>query len=314
MAETSGISSIELRQIRYFLAVVEHRSVSTAARSLGITQPGLARVIGRLEQRLGAVLLTRSSRGTSATAEGERFLRHAKLILNDCQRAAQEVRAVASGALGNVSLRCGVSYVQDLMGEVTRRVATELPALNLTVSEGILDDMLAALQEGRCDAILSTFPSALPQGRLVFEPLLTVTPQIVSGASHELAGRRTRGRGPPLTRKDLVGHSWISMDHPHTLALLAEFFTAENLPAPQPLRTNSLTLLKSLLLKGEHLALLPRHCVRREVRAGIVRRLAIPTAVRRPQAGLMYLGRRARSASVERVLQVIREVCAEVAE
>ena len=308
MAETSGISSIELRQIRYFLAVVEHRSVSTAARSLGITQPGLARVIGRLEQRLGAVLLTRSSRGTSATAEGERFLRHAKLILNDCQRAAQEVRAVASGALGNVSLRCGVSYVQDLMGEVTRRVATELPALNLTVSEGILDDMLAALQEGRCDAVLSTFPSALPQGRLVFEPLLTVTPQIVSGASHELAGRRA------LTRKDLVGHSWISMDHPHTLALLAEFFTAENLPAPQPLRTNSLTLLKSLLLKGGHLALLPRHCVRREVRAGVIRRLAIPAAVRRPQAGLMYLGRRARSASVERVLQVIREVCAEVAE
>jgi DNA-binding transcriptional LysR family regulator len=308
MAETSGLSSIELRQIRYFLAVVEHRSVSTAARSLGITQPGLARVIGRLEQRLGAVLLTRSSRGTFATAEGERFLKHAKLILNDCERAAQEVRAVASGALGTISLRCGVSYVEDLMGEVTRRVAMELPALNLTVSEGILDDMLTALEEGRCDAILSTFPSAVPEGRLVCEPLLTVTPQIVAGASHELAVRRA------LTRKDLVGHSWVSMDHPHTLALLAEFFTAESLPAPKPLRTNSLTLLKSILVKGKHLALLPRHCVRREVRSGLFRRLAIPTAVRRPRAGLMYLRRRARSASVERVLEVIRQVCAEVAE
>lgn len=308
MAENSGISSIELRQIRYFLAVVEHRSVSTAARSLGITQPGLARVIGRLEQRLGAVLLSRSSRGTFATAEGERFLRHAKLILNDCERAAQEVRAVASGALGNVSLRCGVSYVEDLMGEVTRRVASELPALNLSVSEGIIDEMLAALQEGRCDAVLSTFPSTVPPGRLVCEPLLTVTPQIVAGTSHELAGRRA------LTRKDLAGQAWVSMDHPHTLSLLAEFFTAENLPAPEPLRTNSLTLLKSVLMRGRHLALLPRHCVRREVRAGLIRRLAIAAAVRRPQAGLMYLGRRARSASVERVFEVIREVCGEVAE
>jgi DNA-binding transcriptional LysR family regulator len=117
-----------------------------------------------------------------------------------------------------------------------------------------------------------------------------------------------------LTRKDLVGHSWVSMDHPHTLALLAEFFTAESLPAPKPLRTNSLTLLKSILVKGKHLALLPRHCVRREVRSGLFRRLAIPTAVRRPRAGLMYLRRRARSASVERVLEVIRQVCAEVAE
>ena len=194
------------------------------------------------------------------------------------------------------------------MGEVTRRVATELPALNLSVSEGILDPMLIALEEGRCDAILSTFPSAVPEGRLVCEPLLTVIPQIVAGASHELASRRA------LSRKDLVGHPWVSMDHPHTLALLAEFFAAESLPAPTPLRTNSLTLLKAVLQKGEHLALLPRHCVRREIRSGLLRRLAIAAAVRRPRAGLMYLRRRARSASVERVFDVIREVCAGVAE
>lgn len=304
MSTAPDIGNVELRQIGYFLAVAEHRSVSAAARELGLTQPALARAIGRLEQRLGAILLTRSSRGAVPTAAGARFLGHARMIVNDCRRAAQEVQAISSGALGNVTLCCGASFVHEMMGEVTRLASEELPTLNLTVSEGIVDEMLITLLEGRCDAVFSTFPDIVPRGPLAFEPLMTLNPTIVCGASHPLARRRA------LKRADLVGHRWVSMDHTYTLSVLTGFFTAERLAVPQPLRTNSLTLLKSLVASDEFLSLLPRHSVQREIRAGLVRRVAIHVPVPPPQAGLIYLERRARSAAVERVLQLIREVCA----
>jgi DNA-binding transcriptional LysR family regulator len=100
------------------------------------------------------------------------------------------------------------------------------------------------------------------------------------------------------------------MDQPFTLAALTELFAADRLPIPQPLRTNSLPLLKTLITTGKYLALLPRHCVGREIRSGAMKRVGIPVPVRRPLAGLVYLERRPRSDALNRVLQIVRDVCA----
>ncbi len=296
--------AIELQQVVYFLAVVDHHSVSAAARSLGITQPALARAIGRLEQRLGAVLLTRSMRGVVLTAEGERFLRHARMIVNDCRRAAEDARAVSAGALGRVSLYCGSSFSQDVIGEAVRRIRETMPTAELSVAEGIVEEMLDALREGRCDAVFVICPEVVPASPVVFEPLMTINPTVVAGATHPFARRGE------VTRADLAGQAWASMDHPYTLSVLTEFFTASRLPVPHPLRTNSLALLKSLVQTGRFLSLLPRHSVRREIRSGLIRRVPVAVAVRRPVAGLMYLEQRSRPEAVERALQVIRDVCA----
>jgi LysR family transcriptional regulator of gallate degradation len=296
--------SIELRQVAYFLAVVEHRSVSAAARRLGITQPALARAISKLESRLGATLLTRSSRGTVPTSEGERFLQHARTIANDCERAARDVRAVTTGSVGHVVLHCGSSFVPEIMGEAARRVTAQLPDLQLTITEGMVDEMVSALLEARCDAVFTQFAGVVPRPNVVLEPLLTISPMIVAGTSHPLAGKKALGRA------DLVGHAWASMDQPYTLAVLTEMFAAERLPIPQPLRTTSLPLLKTLLVSGKYLALLPRHCVGREMRSGMISRIALQVPVRRPLAGLVYLERRPRSVALDRVLQIVRDVCA----
>lgn len=303
MSTPLPIPSIELRQITYFLAVVEHRSVSAAARALGITQPALARAISRLESRVGGVLLRRRSTGTVLTAEGARFLIHARLIANDCAHAANEVRAVQQGDAGSVSIFCGASFIPAVISEATRRALREIPGLELHVFEGVLDDMMGVLLEGRCDFVFSSFPDEPPRDDVVLEPLMTLKPTIVAAANHPLARRRN------VTMADLVDQAWISMEHRLTLSVFTDLFNSRRLPAPRPLRTNSLVMLKSLLATGEFLAMLPRHVVQREIRAGTVSRIDITTAGRRPVAGLIHLGRRNRSPAVEQVMNIVREIC-----
>ena len=303
MSTPLPIPSIELRQITYFLAVVEYRSVSAAARALGITQPALARAISRLESRVGGVLLRRRSTGTVLTAEGARFLIHARLIANDCAHAANEVRAVQQGDAGSVSIFCGASFIPAVISEATRRALREITGLELHVFEGVLDDMMGVLLEGRCDFVFSSFPDEPPRDDVVLEPLMTLKPTIVAAANHPLARRRN------VSMADLVDQAWISMEHRLTLSVFTDLFNSRRLPAPRPLRTNSLVMLKSLLATGEFLAMLPRHVVQREIRAGTVSRIDITTAGRRPVAGLIYLGRRNRSPAVEQVMNIVREIC-----
>lgn len=98
---------MELRHLRYFLAVAEHRSVAEAARHLHIVQPALSRQIRDLEQELGADLFRRSTKGVELTAAGEQFIRDAKLIMTELQMARERVTRIAHGQLG--ALRIGIA-------------------------------------------------------------------------------------------------------------------------------------------------------------------------------------------------------------
>src|SRR6201986_4840637 len=92
---SSPASALDLRLVRYFVAVAEHRHFGRAAADLRVAQPSLSRQIRSLEQQLGARLLDRTPHGTRLTEAGEVFLPRAKALLRSAAQAASATRAAA---------------------------------------------------------------------------------------------------------------------------------------------------------------------------------------------------------------------------
>ena len=103
---------MELRHLRYFLAIVAERHFTRAAKRLGIAQPPLSQQIRQLEQEVGIALFTRTARGVTLTAAGEAFLPHAEAALREVDRARTAARRIRQGDLG--TLRVGFTSAASL--------------------------------------------------------------------------------------------------------------------------------------------------------------------------------------------------------
>src|SRR3954471_18193066 len=98
--------SMDLRHLRYFVAVAEERHFGRAAERLHIAQPPLSQAIRRLESELGVELLHRTTRRVELTGAGRAFLARTRKILADIEDAGQEARRVAAGVIGHLTIGC----------------------------------------------------------------------------------------------------------------------------------------------------------------------------------------------------------------
>lgn len=296
--------AMDFRQLRHFVAVVDHGNLSTAAKRVYISQPALTRSIKNLEDMLGTALLERSARGTVPTPAGDLFYQHARMILSDWQRASDDIRTFKSGVTGNIALGIGAMFASHIMDEVVRRVGEELPQVSLSVTEGYFEDLMSLLQVGRIDAIFSTFPVAVDTHEVTLEPLTEVTAVIAAGASHPLSRKRS------VQLADLAQTRWAVINQRHSQQAHEQLFTTHGLVAPHAaLRVNSLGLLKAAVISAGYVAHVPAHVVEAEMRRGQIRRLrtGIGSVVRK--AGLIYANRPYQSSAAVRVLDLVRETC-----
>lgn len=148
------LAIMDLRHLRYFVAVAEELHFARAAARLGIEQPPLSRQIRDLEDELGVRLLHRTSRSTWLSVAGEQFLRHARRILLDLDSSVAELRSRADGG---VSVRIG--FAEGLagmpFGDLLRAAGAADPGLRIRLIERPLGDMVRMLSLGAIDAILA---------------------------------------------------------------------------------------------------------------------------------------------------------------
>ena len=296
---------MELRQLRHFVAVVECGNLSRAASKVNISQPALTRSIMTLEQLMRARLLDRKSRGVVATATGELFYQHAKLILNECSRAKDEVTGLETGSVGRVNIGIGAMFSSFIIDDVASRMATTYPNLQLSITEGFYEDLVEQLQDGRIDAIFTNFPAASSVRNLTFEPLLTVTAVTVVAARHPLARKRK------ITTAELADAKWAMVNQPHVTGSFDQMFAKSGLGIPaSTTRTNSLGLIKSLVLRRSFVSFLPEHLVADEIKRGELVILKLPEArFERPGGLILRSGVLIRPA-LSHLLAEIRKVCA----
>jgi len=196
---------MELRHLRYFVAIAEERSFTRAAERLWIAQPGLSTQIRRLEHELGVCLFERHSRGVDLTAAGELFLERARAALAAAEVARCTGGDLQSGVLGSV--RLGLSTAPRWQGTsvLLAAFARSRPAVEVSVLESYGGSLVRDLRDGRLDAVIvpSIFAASDFRGVEVGHEPWTV----LVGARHKLAGEG------PLGARELQGEEIVVTGH-----------------------------------------------------------------------------------------------------
>lgn len=196
---------MNLRLLRYFVAVAEERHFGRAAERLHMAQPPLSQAIRNLEAEVGARLLHRTTRRVELTDAGRAYLMRARAILEEVDTAADEARRVAAGSVGHLAIGCVGSATYSLLPTLSRRLADELPGVDFSFrGEMLVPDQVDAVHAGAIDIALLRPPVA--------DPTVTVAPLrkdrlvVALPADSALAGRR-QVRVSDLAGVDLIVHS-----------------------------------------------------------------------------------------------------------
>ena len=167
--------NIELRHLRYFIAVAEELHFGRAAQRLNISQPPLSQQIQLLEQHIGARLLARTNRSVTLTAAGEQFLQDARQILQNVSQAADKATRLHHGVAGE--LRVGFTSSAPFITRVSDALFTfrqRYPQVHLLVQEINTRQQLEPLSDGRLDLGVmrnTQLPDNLDHQLLLREPL-----------------------------------------------------------------------------------------------------------------------------------------------
>ncbi|SAL75616.1 LysR family transcriptional regulator [Caballeronia udeis] len=170
---------MELRHLRYFIAVAETGSLTVAAeRRLHTSQPSLSRQIRDLEDEVGVELLSRSARGVELTAAGMAFIDHARLALNQVDAAVEAARQAALPCKQRFALGFITGQEMTWLPRAMRILRDELPNVDVTVSSGYSPDLAEGVARGKLDL---AFMRAEPDLDLAYqvvsqEPLVVLMP------------------------------------------------------------------------------------------------------------------------------------------
>ena len=194
---------MELRHLRYFIAVAETGSLTVAAeRRLHTSQPSLSRQIKDLEDQVGAALLIRSARGITLTEAGRVFFDHARMVLSQVDTAVEAARKAAQPSKQRFSLGFLTGQEMTWLPEAIRILRAELPNIDVTVSSDYSPDLAEALVRGKLDL---AFLRAEPDYDLAYHPVTHESLIVLMPSDHRLASRET------IRPKDLVGEPFIGI-------------------------------------------------------------------------------------------------------
>src|SRR3989454_5347338 len=180
---------MELRHLRYFVAVAEEGSLTLAAeKRLHTAQPSLSRQIRDLEYEVGVQLMSRSVHGIELTAAGRAFLDRARQTLTQAEAAAEAARRAAQPVKPTFAMGFLTGRELNWLPEAMRILHDELPNIQVTVSSQNSPDLADALMRGRLDAAFmrpEERPDELVYRRVITEPFVVVFPSDHRLAAHE---------------------------------------------------------------------------------------------------------------------------------
>jgi LysR family hca operon transcriptional activator len=195
---------MELRHLRYFVAVAEAGSLTVAAeRKLHTSQPSLSRQIRDLEDEVGARLLTRRARGIELTPAGRAFLDHARVVLSQVEAAAEAARRVAHPAKPYFSMGFLTGHELTWMPETLRILHDELPNIDVMISSQYSPLLADGISKGKIDAAFLRRERGVPD--LAFRLLVKESLMVVLPRDHRLAALKAISPG------DLVGETFVTV-------------------------------------------------------------------------------------------------------
>jgi LysR family hca operon transcriptional activator len=244
---------MELRHLRYFVAVVEEGSLTTAAeRRRHTSQPSLGRQIRDLEDQVGAELLVRSVNGVELTAAGKAFLDHARLALMQVDAAVAAARRAAQPAKKTFAIGFQTGHEMNWLPRAMHVLRDELQNTEVTVSSDYSPDLAEALVRGRLDlAFLRVEPGYDLEYQVVdHEPLIVLMP-----SDHRLSAREA------VRPEDFVGEIFIGGANKAAVlrAVTEDYLRRSGLDIKLDHGVDNMAMAMSLVASTRGLALMPAY-------------------------------------------------------
>lgn len=181
---------MELRHLRYFVAVAEEQNITRAAARLHVSQPPLSRQIRDLEDEVGAALFERSARAVRLTPAGWAFLEECYAVLRQLDRAVRVAQATARGMQGEVNLGYAPGPTQELLRELLKVWRKAEPGIRVLLHDLTTKEMLDGLRGHRLHVALMIDPGSKLGRGIAFTPLRADQPLAAVAHEHPLARRR----------------------------------------------------------------------------------------------------------------------------
>lgn len=193
---------MELRHLRYFVAVAEEENVSRAALKLHVSQPALSRQIRDLEHEIGFPLFERDAKSIRLTEAGRVFLTEAWEVIRRAGEAVSRARAVAVGAGGEIAVGYAPSLTFQILPKALRAFQETMPNVRVSLHDLSTEEMLFGVLEGKLHAALLPKPSGGALKRLNFAEIARYTVCAAVAPGHPLVAEmaRKKARSLPLAR------------------------------------------------------------------------------------------------------------------
>jgi LysR family transcriptional regulator, hca operon transcriptional activator len=245
---------MELRHLRYFVAVAEEGSLTLAAeRRLHTAQPSLSRQIRDLEYEVGTELMTRGVRGIELTAAGRAFLDHARLALAQADAAIEAARQAARPAKQGFALGFLTGQEMDWLPGAMNLLRGELADIEVTVSSDSSPELAEALVRGRIDLAFMRAEAGRPE--LAYRVVATEPIVLVLPSDHRLASRKA------IAIEELAGETFIGMSKtaPVFAAIVEDYLERKGVAFRREHAIDNLGMAMSLVASTRGLTLLPAY-------------------------------------------------------
>jgi DNA-binding transcriptional LysR family regulator len=204
--------TIDLKHLRYFLAVAEERHITRAAEKLGMQQPPLSQRIKEIERQLDVQLFRRKPRGVDLTEAGRVLLDNARTMLAHHERALQSTRRAARGEQGELSVGLmPTAFFHPFVPSVIRDFRKHFPGVSVSLDECLRAEAFERIQNERMDVAFMRIAEQPLEG-LVIYPLLAEPMILAVPAAHELA---QRDRGKSLSLRQAARATFIVYARQH---------------------------------------------------------------------------------------------------
>jgi LysR family transcriptional regulator of gallate degradation len=297
----------DLKQLRNLLAIARQGSFSRAAAALNMSQPALSNSIVQLERRLHDRVLDRGRHGAQLTGLGQLLVRHAELIEVGLERALKEIRTHERAAVGPLLIGVTPIAAAQLVPRALRRLRQETPNLSASVLEMAFADAMPALLKGQIDLMVGPVGVYAKVDGVEEERLTTDPFAVIVRSGHPLCRRRS------ISLRELADAAWVLPNDQSAFhhQLEALFIVAGVAWPTNAIVTNSMVALKSMVVHGDGVTIIPRQLVALEREAGLLHCIDLIEAGAARALGLSWARDRKLSPLAQRFAEIIRACASE---
>jgi LysR family transcriptional regulator, regulator of abg operon len=256
--------ALDPKKLIDLLAIAEHGSYTHAAVARGVSQPALSNSVALLERAIGVRVLERNRRGAELTDFGRLLTSHAAALHSVLARASEEVELKKLGMEGSLAIGASPVACVDIVPDAISRLKKTTPNIAIRIDERPDDELIKALRFGEIDFMIGPTGLTTDPPDIQREVLLEDGFQIIMRRKHRLA------RCKSMALSELRGVHWVMPNAQSTIWRQIEaLFAAENEPWPvNCITTNSITALKSLVMRGDFVSIASGKLLKPERDAG----------------------------------------------